>query len=85
MTPKQTLRIPVVPKTTIVIRGPSPTRYECNKAVPWSYDSTVYLNGLKQECEPLTSQGPAITNIEGTRSGQIYGPKWWLEIRSMLW
>ena len=75
--PRQTLRIPVVPKTTMVIRGPSPTPYKSDKEVPWSYESTVYVNGLKQECESLTSQGLAISNIGGTgginRSGRIFG------------
>ena len=73
MIPRQTLRIPVVPKTMMVIRGPSSTPYESEKAIPWSYDSTVYVNGLKQECEPSSSQGLAISNIAGiggmTRSG----------------
>ena len=63
----------------MVIRGPSPTPYESDKAIPWSYDSTVYVNGLKQECEPSSSQGPTISNIAGTRgmthSGRIFGPK----------
>ena len=43
------------------------------------YDIIVYVNVIKKECEPLTSQEPTITNIAGTggmtRSGQIYGPK----------
>ena len=79
MIPRQTLRIPVVPKTTMVVREPSPTPYESNKAVSWSYDSTAYINGLNQECEPSISQGPTITNIAGTggmtHSDRIYGPK----------
>ena len=45
--PCQTLRIPVVPKTRMDIRGPSPTPYESNKAVPRSYDYNVYVNSLK--------------------------------------
>ena len=47
--------------------------------VLWNYATTVYVNGLKQECEPSTSQGPAITNIAGTGgitcSGRVYGPE----------
>ena len=66
MIPRQTLRIPVILKTRMVTRGPSPTPYESNKAVSWSYDSTIYVNGLKQECESSTSQEPTITNIAGT-------------------
>ena len=77
ITTKKTLQIPAVPKETMVIKGPSLTPYENNKAVPWSYDSAVYINGLKQENEPLSSQGPAISNIAGTwgmtRSGRVFG------------
>ena len=61
----------------MVTRGPSPTPYKNDKAVPWSYDSIVYVNGLKQECESSSSQGPVISNIVGTggmtRSGWIFG------------
>ena len=75
--PCWTLRIPVILKTKMVIRGPSPTLYKSNKVVPWGYDSTVYVNGLKQECEPSTSQGHVVTNIAGTGgmtcTGRIYG------------
>ena len=39
----------------------------------------VYVNGLKQEYEPLTSQGPEITNIAETwgmtHGGRIYSPE----------
>ena len=63
---KQTLRIPIIPKTTMIIKGPSPTPYKTDKAVPWSYDSTVYINRVKQESEPSASQGLAISNITET-------------------
>ena len=58
--------IPLVPKATMVIKRPSHTPYESDKAVPWGYDSTVYVNGLKQEFELSSRQGPAISNIAGT-------------------
>ena len=58
ITTRQTLGIPVVQKTIMVIRGPSPTPYESNKAVPWSYDSTVYVNSIKQECEVRLLEEP---------------------------
>ena len=61
----------------MVIKGTSPISYESNKAVPWSYDSAVYINGVKQESEPSPSQGLGISNIAGTRgmnrSGRIFG------------
>ena len=66
-TPKKTLQISAVSKATMIIKGPSPTPYESDKAVPSSYDSAVYVNGLKQENEPSSSQGPIISNIAGTR------------------
>ena len=47
MAPKKTLLIPNITKATMVIKGPSPIPCESNKAVPWSYDSTVYINGMK--------------------------------------
>ena len=63
----------------MVTGSPYPTLYESDKAVPLGYDTTVYINGQKQECKPSTCQGPAVTNIAGTegltRSGQIYGPE----------
>ena len=87
ITPRQASRIPVVPKTMKVIRGPSTTPYKSDKELPWSYDSTVYVNGLKQECESSTSQEPVISNIAGTKgmthSGRIFGSE--LQKRMMIW
>ena len=76
---KQTLKIPVSSKTTMVIKGPSHIPYKSDKAVPRSYDPAVYINGSKQECEPSSSQEPAISNLAGmrgiTRSGRVFGNK----------
>ena len=76
---KQTLKILVASKATMVIKGPSPIPYKSDKEVPWSYDSTVYVNGSKQECEPSSGREPAISNIAGTggitRSGRVFGNK----------
>ena len=47
MIPRQTLRIIMIPKTTMVIRGPSPTSYKSYIVVLWNYDSTIYVNGFK--------------------------------------
>ena len=73
---KQTLRIPVEPKATMVIKRPYPIPYKNDKAVPWSYDPAVYVNGSKQEYKPSSSQEPAISNIEGTegitRNGRVF-------------
>ncbi|XP_058763854.1 uncharacterized protein LOC131637289 [Vicia villosa] len=67
---KAPLTIPTPSKSTLVIEEPYPTPYESDKTVPWSYDTTVYINGQKQE--------PAIINIAGTggitRSGRVYAP-----------
>ena len=61
----------------MIIKGPSPIPYESNKAVPWSYDSVVYINRVKQEDGPSSSQGPTISNIAGiggiTWSGRVFG------------
>ena len=61
----------------MVIKGPSHIPYENNKAITWSYDSAVYINGIKQESGSSPSQGPVISNIAGTggmtRSGRIFG------------
>ena len=61
--PKKTLLIPTTPKATMVIKGLSPIPYENDKAVPWSYNSVVYINGVKQESGPSATQGPTISNI----------------------
>ena len=75
--PKKALLIPATPKATMVIKGPSRIPYENNKAVPWSNDSAVYINRVKQESGPSPSQRPEISNIAGTRgmtrSGLIFG------------
>ena len=52
---KKTFQISTVLKATMVIKGPSPIPYESNKVVPWSYDSAMYINGLKQEEESSSS------------------------------
>lgn len=67
---KAPLTVQKLSKSMLVIKGPSPTPYESEKKLPWSYDATIYMNGQKQE--------HAITNIVGTwgitRSGRIYTP-----------
>lgn len=60
----------VVPLTIIV---PTPFPYENMKAVPWIYDSVVYINGHKVEDEPFASKEITvnITGIGGvSRSGR---------------
>ncbi|XP_050919544.1 uncharacterized protein LOC127137099 [Lathyrus oleraceus] len=63
--------------TPIVIIVPTPFPYVDTKAVPWMYDTSVYIHGQKIQEEPLKSSDPMI-NITGTggitRSGRIFAP-----------
>ncbi|XP_050878617.1 uncharacterized protein LOC127082421 [Lathyrus oleraceus] len=65
------------PVTPIVITVPTPFPYVDTKAVPWMYDTSVYIHGQKIQEEPLKSSDPMI-NIIGTsgitRSGRIFAP-----------
>lgn len=71
------MTISVDPTTTLTITMPTPFPYENTKAIPWIYDSTVYIHGCKIEDEPLESKEPTI-NIVGTwgvtRSGRVFAP-----------
>ncbi|XP_050919407.1 uncharacterized protein LOC127136940 [Lathyrus oleraceus] len=63
------------PVTPIIITYPTPFPYVDTKAVPWMYDTSVYIHGQKIQEEPLKSSDPMI-NITGTcgitRSGRIF-------------
>ncbi|XP_050877316.1 uncharacterized protein LOC127081075 [Lathyrus oleraceus] len=63
------------PITPIVITVPTPFPYVDTKAVPWMYDTSVYIHGQKEQEEPIKSSDPMI-NITGTsgvtRSGRIF-------------
>ncbi|XP_050883483.1 uncharacterized protein LOC127086729 [Lathyrus oleraceus] len=63
--------------TPIIITVPTPFMYVNTKAVPWVYDTSVYIHGQKIQEEPLKSNDPMI-NITGTggitRSGRIFTP-----------
>lgn len=65
---------PVIPLTITV---PTPFPFVDTKAVPWIYDSTVYIHGKKVQDDPLEIQEPII-NITGprgvTRSERIFAP-----------
>ncbi|XP_050889273.1 uncharacterized protein LOC127094488 [Lathyrus oleraceus] len=65
------------PVTPIVITVPTPFPYVDTKAVPWMYDTSVYIHGQKVQEEPLKSSDPMI-NITGTsgvmRNGRIFAP-----------
>ncbi|XP_050919393.1 uncharacterized protein LOC127136926 [Lathyrus oleraceus] len=71
------MKISVDPVTPLTITIPTPFPYENTKAVPWTYDSVVYIHGRKIEDEPLAFKDP-IVNIVGTggvtRSGIIFAP-----------
>ncbi|XP_050915899.1 uncharacterized protein LOC127130992 [Lathyrus oleraceus] len=63
------------PVTPIIITFPTPFPHVDTKAVPWMYDTSVYIHGQKIQEEPLKSSDPMI-NITGTsgitRSGRIF-------------
>ncbi|XP_050895943.1 uncharacterized protein LOC127102641 [Lathyrus oleraceus] len=63
------------PVTPIITTVPTPFPYVDTKAVPWMYDTSVYIHGQKIQEEPLKSSDPMI-NITGTsgitRSGRIF-------------
>ncbi|XP_050877043.1 uncharacterized protein LOC127080791 [Lathyrus oleraceus] len=63
------------PVTPIIITVPTPFLYVDTKAVPWVYETSVYIHGQKIQEEPLKSNDPMI-NITGTggitRSGRIF-------------
>lgn len=74
LTPMKVYVDPVTPLTIIV---PTSFPYENMKAIPWIYDSTIYIHGRKVEDEPLESKEPTvnITGIGGvTRRGRIFAP-----------
>ncbi|XP_050919089.1 uncharacterized protein LOC127136591 [Lathyrus oleraceus] len=56
---------------------PTPFPYINTKAVPWVYDTSIYIHGQKLQEEPLKSSDPMI-NITGTgeitRNGRIFAP-----------
>ncbi|XP_050914741.1 uncharacterized protein LOC127129632 [Lathyrus oleraceus] len=65
------------PVTPIIITVHTPFPYVDTKAVPWMYDTLVYIHGQKIQEESLKSSDPMI-NITGTsgitRSGRIFAP-----------
>ncbi|XP_050877338.1 uncharacterized protein LOC127081095 [Lathyrus oleraceus] len=63
------------PVTPIIITVLTPFPYVDTKAVPWMYDTSVYIHGQKIQEEPLKSSDPMIniTSTSGvTRSGRIF-------------
>ncbi|XP_050883778.1 uncharacterized protein LOC127086990 [Lathyrus oleraceus] len=65
------------PVTPIIITVPTLFPYVDTKAVPWVYDTSIYIHGQKSQEEPLKFSDPMI-NITGTggitRSGRIFAP-----------
>ncbi|XP_050896795.1 uncharacterized protein LOC127103590 [Lathyrus oleraceus] len=51
------------PVTSIIITVPVPFPYVDTKAVPWVYDTSVYIHGQKIQEEPLKSSDPMINII----------------------
>src|SRR3954464_12998735 len=67
---------------SVVIARPTPFPYSSDKAVPWGYDTNVYIHGVKQDPstkEDATLTTSAVSNIAGTskitRSGRIFSPE----------
>lgn len=58
----------------MVIYVPAPFSFDSTKAVPWNYDSTVYVGD-----KPMILKEPDVTNIVGasdvTQSGSIFAPE----------
>src|SRR3954464_6930434 len=66
----------------VIITSPTPFPYSSDKAVPWSYDTNVYVHGVKQDTltkEAMNFTTPTVHNIVGTskitRSGRIFSPE----------
>ncbi|XP_050875576.1 uncharacterized protein LOC127079204 [Lathyrus oleraceus] len=65
------------PVTPIIITIPTPFPYVDTKAVPWMYDTSVYIHGQKIQEEPLKSSDPMINITNTSRitiSGRIFAP-----------
>src|SRR3954469_11344148 len=67
---------------SVIIISPTPFPYSSDKAVPWSYDTNVYVHGVKQDTlteEAMNFTTPTVDNIVGTskitRSGRIFSPE----------
>src|SRR3954462_7806442 len=67
---------------SVVIASPTPFPYSSDKAVPWGYDTNVYVHGVKQSTsteETAKLTAPTVSNIVGTskitRSGRIFSPE----------
>lgn len=65
------------PITPLLIIMPISFPFEDTKAVPWIYDSTVYIHEHKVQEEHVAPNEPMV-NIAGTdgvtRSGRIFSP-----------
>src|SRR4051812_20077758 len=80
---KAPFKISATPKVaSVIITSPTPFPYSSDKAVPWSYDTNVYVHGVKQDTlteEAMNFTTPSVDNIVGTskitRSGRIFSPK----------
>ncbi|XP_050889760.1 uncharacterized protein LOC127095058 [Lathyrus oleraceus] len=65
------------PITPLVITVPAPFAFDNTKAVPWNYDSKVFLYGQEMKEEPTRPEEASvnITRAGGiTRSGRVFAP-----------
>lgn len=67
----------VYPITPLVITVPAPFAFDNIRAVPWNYDSKVFLYGKEVKEDP-TKPEEASVNITGvggiTHSGRVFAP-----------
>lgn len=71
------LTLSASPVTPMIITVPTPIPYNNTRAVPWMYDTSVYIHVQKVQEEPIKSDDPLIS-IAGTgsviRIGRIFAP-----------
>lgn len=71
------LNLSVNPVTPMVVIVPTPFPYNDTRAIPWIYDTPIYIHGQKVQEEPIKSNDPLISTTETsgvTRSGRIFAP-----------
>src|SRR3954470_3346293 len=80
---KAPFKISAAPKVvSVIITSPAPFPYSLDKAVPWNYETNVYVHEVKQDTltkEAMNFTTPTVDNIVGTskitRSGRIFSPE----------
>src|SRR4051812_21107844 len=60
---------------SVIIASPTPFPYSSDKAVPWGYDTNVYVHGVKQDTlteEAMNFTTPTVDNIVGTKWKHLF-------------